>query len=107
MKNETNEEQSIQEQLIVKKCEKDYPDFVNSHNTLGPKELEASLLIYAKHREDSEMAKKIDKDLNKAKEAVKELSAPYNDAIKALKLKTAFLHMLIQERKSGKEDETK
>jgi hypothetical protein len=55
----------------------------------------------AKYREETEMAKSKDEALAKAKEMSKELQAPYNDALKALKVKMGYLSLLIQDRKGN------
>lgn len=94
---------NTQELLLRTKAQKDYPEFTDSVDNAQLADLEANLLRYAKYREETEMAKKKDEDLDKAKNLVKELQAPYNETIKALKVKTAYLGLLIEERKaSGK-----
>lgn len=90
---------SEKKQKIVEKAEKQFPDFVDMLNGAGLDSLEKNLGIYAKHREETELAKAEDAELNMAKERVKELSAPYGDAIKALKLKLAYINVLIDEQK--------
>lgn len=81
------------------KAQKDYPEFTDSMDNLKLEELESNMLRLAKYREETEMAKKKDEVLEKTKELIKELQAPYNDALKALKVKMAYLGVLIQERK--------
>lgn len=82
------------------KAQKEYPEFTDGVDSLNSEQLEANMLQLAKYREETEMAKKKDEGLERAKEMVKELQAPYNDALKALKIKMAYLALLIQERKS-------
>lgn len=93
-------EDNAKELALKTKAQKDYPEFTDSVDSLQLADLEKNLLTLAKYREETEMAKKKDEELEKAKEEVKELQAPYNDALKALKVKMAYLGLLIQERKS-------
>lgn len=96
-------EDNAKELAMKTKAQKDYPEFTDSMDSLALKELESNMLILAKYREETEMAKKKDVALEKAKEEVKELQAPYNEALKALKVKMAYLGLLIQERKGSEE----
>lgn len=84
--------------IIKKKTQKDFPEFVDMLIGANKESLEKNLLNYAKHREEVELARSEDEGLAVAKEQVKELAAPYNDAIKALKLKLAYLHVMLQEQ---------
>ncbi len=84
---------------LKKKVQKDYPDFTDSNDGLNIKELEGNLLIYAKYREETEMAKSKDEKLQEAKDTASELGAPYRDALKALKAKMAYINVLIVEKK--------
>ena len=92
-------EDQSKELAIKTKAQKDYPEFTDGVHSLGVEELEANMLRLAKYREETEMAKKKDEVLETTKAQVKELQAPYNDALKALKIKMAYLGLLIQERK--------
>jgi FtsZ-binding cell division protein ZapB len=87
------------EELLKTKVKEQMPEFTDAVDNAQLPELEAQLLKYAKYREETEMAKKKDEGLEKAKNVVKELQAPYNETINALKLKTAYLGLLIAERK--------
>lgn len=93
-----SEDQS-KELALKTKAQKDYPEFTDSVDSLKVEELESNMLRMAKYREETELAKQKDEALEKAKEQVKELQAPYNDALKALKVKMAYLGVLIQEKK--------
>lgn len=92
-------EDQTKELALKTKAQKDYPEFTDGVDNLKLAELEANLLRLAKYREETEMAKKKDSALERAKETIKELQAPYNDALKALKVKMGYLNLLIQERK--------
>jgi len=99
-----SQENDNSKELAVKtRAQKDYPDFTDSVDGANLETLEQNLLRYAKYREETEMGKKKDEDLEKARNVVTELQAPYNDTLKALKVKLAYLGILIEERKlSGK-----
>ena len=87
------------EELLKTKVKEQMPEFTDAVDKADLPTLEAQLLKYAKYREETEMAKKKDEGLEKAKNVVKELQAPYNETINALKLKTAYLGLLIADRK--------
>jgi hypothetical protein len=92
--------QDNEKELALKtQAQKLFPDFTNGVDSLNVTELEANLLRLAKYREETEMAKKKDDDLATARQAVTDLQAPYNDALKALKVKMAYLGLLIQDKK--------
>ena len=80
-----------------KKVAKKFPTFVESLEGLSVKDLEKNMLIYSKHREDTELAQKMDVELQETKEKVSMLAGPYRDALSALKLKLAFVNILIEE----------
>ena len=92
-------EDQTKELALKTKAQKDYPEFTDGVDNLQLAELESNLLRLAKYREETEMAKKKDETLEKARNDVAELQAPYNDAIKALKIKMGYLNLLIQDRK--------
>lgn len=79
------------------KMAKKFPSFVESIQGLDIADLEKHMLIYSKHREDTELAKKLDQELQEAKDKAASLAAPYSDAIKVLKMKMAYLNILIRE----------
>lgn len=83
---------------LEKKLSKVHHGFTDSVAGLPVKELEQNLLMYAKHREDTLTALKENKDIKDTQEALAELKGPYNDMINALKLKTAYIHLLIKEK---------
>ena len=75
---------------------KKFPEFVEATDGLCLADLNKKLLTYAKHREETELAKKHDQELQGAKEQVSELNGPYQDALNALKMKTAYINLLIR-----------
>ena len=81
------------------KMRKSYPEFVDSLNENDVESLERNLLIYAKHRSDTELAQKMDKELQEAKELARQLNAPYSEALKAIKAKIEYIHLVMKERK--------
>jgi len=90
---------SEKKEIIKAKTTKEFPEFIDMLNGSDRNSLEKNLSIYAKHREETELAKAEDEGLATAKETAKELAAPYRDALKALKLKLAYINILIEERK--------
>ena len=92
-------EDNAKELALKTKAQKDYPEFTGSVDALKVEDLEANLLRLAKYREETEMAKKKDELLERARTQVTDLQAPYNDALKALKVKMAYLGLLIQDKK--------
>lgn len=76
---------------------KKFPDFVIATDSLCAADLNKKLLTYSKYREETELAKKNDQKLNNAKEEVSELGAPYRETLNALKMKLAYLHLLIKD----------
>lgn len=87
---------------LILKVKKDYPEFVDSVEHLQLKELEKTFSIYSQHREETLQAKENYQELNELKEKVKELSGPFNDTLKALKVKLAYMYLLIQKQKELK-----
>lgn len=83
---------------INEKVEAEYPEFVQDVLGLDVDSLEKRLSTYAKHRDETEEAKKNDDELNTGKATVKEMSAPYNDALKAINLKSKYIVALIKEK---------
>lgn len=83
----------VKVEKLKRKVEKDFPEFSNAMSGLCEEELKTNLQIYAKHCEDTKLAKSQDTELNNAKEVVKELAGPYNDTLRALNLKLAYINL--------------
>ena len=83
---------------IRKKVQKKFPDFADTADGMSLEDVKKNLSIYANYREQTELAKKKDEELQMAKEKVKFLSGPYNDTVAALKLKLSYLHVLLAEK---------
>lgn len=79
-------------------AQKKIPEFVDVVDGLGLDDLEKRLNTLAKQAEEVEKAKENDVGLEDAKAAVKELSAPYGDAKKEIRLKTRYIIQLIGEK---------
>ena len=95
-------------EIDVKKKEKiqrQFPDFVEMVDSMSVEQLEGRLNIYAKELEKVKIAKERDVALNSAKNLVSELSAPYNEAKKAIELKTSYIIMLIAEKGGDAEND--
>ena len=86
------------EAKIRKQVEDGYETFLSMTESMSTEELKKELSILANHREEVNFAKAGDEELKQAKDAVKELAGPYNDAVKALNVKMAFVHILLKER---------
>jgi len=89
------------EEILKNKVREQMPEFTDAVDNAPLAKLEMEMLKYANHREEVDMAKQKDPDLNKAKEEVKMCSATYNEQLKALKLKMAYLGLLIAEKKAS------
>lgn len=86
------------EEKLVKKIQKEFPDFYDSLQTADLDDLKAKLTTHAKHREETEKAKEECVPLNEAKDKVKELQGPFNDTLKALKLRMKYIYLLMNEK---------
>lgn len=95
-------EENSKELAIKTKAQKEFPDFTDSTDRLSIEELEKKLMQYANYREETELSKQKDEELNKAKERVKDLQAGYNETLKALKIKMAYIHLLMAEKAPSK-----
>jgi hypothetical protein len=80
------------------KAQKQIPDFVEVVDALDVDSLEKRLNTLAKQAEEVESAKENDEALEEAKEQVAEMSAPYRDAKKEIRLKTRYIIQLIGEK---------
>lgn len=83
---------------VVKKVQKEMPEFTAVVDGLSVDELEKRLSQYAKEAEAIDDAKQGDEALQAAKEQVKEYSAPYNEGKKAIKLKMKYIIGLIGDK---------
>jgi hypothetical protein len=87
------------------KVQKQFPDFAEMVDAMNVDALEDRLNIYAKELEKVKKAQEADVDLEKAKELVSDLSAPYRDAKKAIELKTSYIISLIGEKGGDAEND--
>jgi len=85
------------EMKLETKVEKEYPDFAHEVARMDVDGLNQRLLGYTKSSEEVEQAKENDEGLERAKEQVKELSAPYRETKKALRLKMRYIMNRIKE----------
>lgn len=70
---------------IKKKAQKDHPTFTEAMDPLSLSEIEKNLILYAKYREETLDASKVDKRLQEVKEEISVASKPYDDKIKEYK----------------------
>lgn len=73
-------------------------EFKEEVDRLSVPQLEARITNMQKQLEESEEHKEANVKLNNAKAEVKELSGPYNDVKKAVKVKTKYIIALIREK---------
>jgi trehalose/maltose hydrolase-like predicted phosphorylase len=78
--------------------EEQHQDWVSTVQSLSVEELDKMILRYAKYREEIKEAREKDEELNRAKEIVKELGAPYRENLKINEQKTKYLIMLLGEK---------
>jgi len=78
--------------------QKEMPEFTEVIDTLSVDDLEKRLSTYAKESESVDDAKAADEGLELAKDQVKEYSAPYSDAKKAIKLKMRYIIAMIGDK---------
>lgn len=74
------------------------PEFAAEVAGMSAEQLNARLAQLAKDAEAVSDAKEADEELEKAKALVSELSAPYRDAKKAIRLKSRYVISLIKEK---------
>jgi hypothetical protein len=89
----------MNKEKIKKTVETEFSEFANMVAGMPLSELEKNIALYAKQREEVQLAQADDDGIKALKDQIKEAKAPYNDALKALKLKLGYLYLLIQERK--------
>lgn len=83
---------------VTKDVQKKLPDFADAVAGLSVADLETRLLNYAKESENIDDAKDADEELQRTRELVKELGAPYAEARKMIKLKMRYIVQLIGEK---------
>jgi len=83
---------------VMKKVEKDYPEFVDAVNSLAGNDLEKRILEYAKQQEQIDEELSNNEIIKTIKDNLKETRSPFVDAKKAVKLKMRYLMALLEER---------
>lgn len=74
------------------------PEFAGEVAGLSVEELHVRLSQFAKAREENSELKEADEELEEARKLVSELSAPFREAEKALKIKSKYIIALIKEK---------
>lgn len=77
---------------------KEMPEFAEEMQSLSVEELNARISVYAKDVEAVQDAVEADHELEKARENVNQLSAPYREAKKALRLKIRYIISMTKEQ---------
>jgi len=85
---------------LEKKLQDKQPTFLEEIAGLSAQQLEGRLLGLAKGRQDILNQQDADEDLKAAKDAVKELQAPYKENLTLTDLKMRYLAELIKEKGS-------
>jgi hypothetical protein len=75
-----------------------HPEFADEVSGLSVADLESRLASLAKHAEEISVAKEESEALKDARARLAELSGPFNDGLKAVKLKTKYIIGLIKEK---------
>ena len=83
---------------IRKTIHKEYPGFSEGVDGLSVNDLEKRLSTYAKEAEKVEDQKESDQELEQTRATLSELTAPYRDAKKAIRLKSKYIIGLIREK---------
>lgn len=78
--------------------QKQMPEFADEVASFDVSALEDRIVSMARSLDDVEKAKAADEGLEQAREQAKQLNAPYNDAKKAIRLKTSYLILLLEEK---------
>lgn len=73
--------------------------FASEKRGMTVSQLEFELLQLSKHKEDIVTSRNEDDELQRIKELVKELAAPYRESLKANTLKSRFIALLLKEKK--------
>jgi hypothetical protein len=90
--------EKLSEQKKIVKLEKKLDkDFVAKVQAMSKSELEFEFRKLNVHREDIKATKAMDEELNKAREEVKELNAPYAEQLKSSNLMIEFIYLHIKE----------
>lgn len=84
---------------IEETCQKEMPEFVAEVSGLDLAALNTRLAGYAKDVEAVQDASEADEELERTREQLNQLSAPYREAKKALKLKIRYIISLTKESK--------
>lgn len=80
------------------KVQKKFPEFVKEVDGLSVEELSARMSRYAQGLADNAEAKENDAELAEVAERHSFLKAPYEDAKKAIQLKSRYIRNLIKEK---------
>ncbi len=81
---------------IQEKVQEQFPEFFDSVASLSSVELDQRLAELAKDNEKVLDSKDADEALQEAREQAKVLNAPYNDSLKAVRLKSKYIISLLK-----------
>jgi hypothetical protein len=80
------------------KVQEEYPEFANEISFLDLPSLRARIVSLQQALAESEEHREANDSLKEARAVVSEISGPYNDVKKAVKLKTKYILDLIKEK---------
>lgn len=83
---------------LRKTIAEEFPEFHAEVSSLSADQLDSRLAQLAKDESEVNKAKEEDEQLHTAREQLKEFSAPYREAKKAIKSKVAFIIELLKDR---------
>lgn len=83
---------------VQEKVQTEFPEFSTEVAALTEDQLNGRLATLAKNLEESETAKENDGALEDAQALSSELSAPYKDVKKAIRLKTKYIISLLNDK---------
>lgn len=86
------------EEKLIKKIQKDFPEFYQSLQSSSLDELKAKLTTHAKHRENTLKAREECEPLQAAKETARELAAPFNETLSNISMRTKYIYLLMREK---------
>lgn len=83
---------------VKEKVQKEYADFTKEIDSLSVEQLEDRIVGMQKALEESEEHRENNEDLKAARALTLELSGPYRDIKKAVRLKTKYILELLTEK---------
>jgi hypothetical protein len=83
---------------IQKKLDDEYPGYSEAVNGMPITDLKESIITMSRGVDEIHLAKEKDKELEDLQSQVKELAAPYSDALKKAQLKLKYMNLLLKSK---------